>query len=71
MAPIPYRTPEETLPEFPSAAMQEFFDPPETEMNSAEADAPHLEPRAPAHTKRAPLPHAPREKELPSRHRDW
>ena len=67
MAIIPDRTPEEPLPEIPSLGLQELFDEGETEMSSAEADAPHLEPRAPAHTKRAPLPHAPKEKELPLR----
>lgn len=67
MTPIPDRTPEEPLPEIPSLALQELFDEGEKEVSGAEAESAHLVPRAPAHTKPAPLPHAPKEKELPVR----
>ena len=69
MAPVPYRTPEEPLPEVPSFVVQELFDEGEKEVSGAEAESAHLVPRAPKHVKKAPLPHAPKEKEMPQRWR--
>ena len=73
MNPVPDRTPEEPLPEMPSPAAQGLGDIAkgdfEVEVSGAEANSENIVPLAPAHRKRAPLPHAPKARELPPRRR--